>query len=206
MTPPIHLPAHLPAHAATTPATTEHRPRTRIPDMPSTTDVGHRTHTIIDSPIGPLTLVAREGVLIGLYMREQRHRPDAATFGHEAAKDLTTVAEQLGEYFAGDRTSFDLSMDAIGTSFQRTVWAALRDIPYGQTISYGQLAARIGRPTASRAVGLANGRNPLSIVVPCHRVVASSGKLTGYGGGIERKRLLLALERRWAQPSLEPTG
>jgi methylated-DNA-[protein]-cysteine S-methyltransferase len=174
--------------------------------MPSTTDLGHRTHTIVDSPIGPLTLVARDGVLIGLYMREHRHRPDAATFGDESAEDLMTVAEQLGEYFAGERTSFDLPMDAIGTSFQRTVWSALRDIPYGQTISYGQLAARIGRPTASRAVGLANGRNPLSIVVPCHRVVASSGKLTGYGGGIERKRLLLALERRRAQPSLQPSG
>ena len=104
---------------------------------------------------------------------------------------------QFTEYFAGQRTEFDLPLDcATGTEFQRLVWRALCDIPYGETISYGELARRIGQPAAVRAVGLANGRNPLSIVVPCHRVVGTGGKLTGYGGGLDRKRHLLDLEAR----------
>jgi methylated-DNA-[protein]-cysteine S-methyltransferase len=109
---------------------------------------------------------------------------------------LADAARQLNEYFAGERTDFDLPLSLDGTGFQRTVWSGLQDIPYGETISYGELARRIGQPTASRAVGLANGRNPVSIVVPCHRVVGSNGSLTGYGGGLPRKQFLLGLELR----------
>ncbi|WP_439423059.1 methylated-DNA--[protein]-cysteine S-methyltransferase [Saccharothrix sp. HUAS TT10] len=151
-------------------------------------------HTVVDSPVGEITLVARDGVLAGLYMREHRHRPAFETFGPRDAEVFDEVVVQLDEYFAGKRTEFDLPLAMAGTPFQRTVWEALKEIPHGETVSYGELAARIGRPTASRAVGLANGKNPISIIVPCHRVVGSSGSLTGYGGGIERKRMLLGFE------------
>ena len=150
---------------------------------------------VVASPVGPLTLVAKDGVLSGLYMASQRHRPAAETFGVRATESFTAVIEQLAQYFAGERHDFDIPLTMTGTPFQRTVWTALSEIPYGETISYGQLADRIGRPTASRAVGLANGKNPISIIVPCHRVVGSSGDLTGYGGGIDRKRHLLEFER-----------
>lgn len=152
-------------------------------------------HTQVDSPIGALTLVARDGALSGLYMSVHRHRPPLESFGPQDDEPFTEVAEQLAEYFTGTRHDFDVPLVLTGTEFQRTVWAALRDIPYGETISYGQLADRIGRPTASRAVGLANGKNPISIIVPCHRVVGSAGDLTGYGGGLDRKRHLLDFER-----------
>jgi methylated-DNA-[protein]-cysteine S-methyltransferase len=107
---------------------------------------------------------------------------------------LTNMVDQLDEYFAGTRTDFDLPLSLHGTDFQRRVWLELTRIPYGETISYGELARRIGRPNAMRAVGLANGRNPVSIIVPCHRVIGADGSLTGYGGGLDRKRLLLGLE------------
>ncbi|MCC8250075.1 methylated-DNA--[protein]-cysteine S-methyltransferase [Saccharothrix sp. NEAU-S10] len=152
-------------------------------------------HAVVDSPVGELTLVARDGVLAGLYLPEHRHRPALETFGARDASPFGEVVAQLEEYFAGRRTRFDLPLSMAGTPFQRTVWDALKDIPHGETTSYGELAARIGRPTAFRAVGLANGKNPVSIIVPCHRVVGSTGGLTGYGGGIERKRLLLGFER-----------
>jgi methylated-DNA-[protein]-cysteine S-methyltransferase len=154
-----------------------------------------RTHTVVDSPVGPLTLVAEDGKLAGLYMDKQRHLPAPETFGVPDPDGFTEVVQQLKEYFAGERTDFDLPIAFAGTDFQRTVWTALRDIPYGETISYGELAERIGKPSASRAVGLANGKNPIGIIVPCHRVVGSKGDLTGYGGGIERKRFLLDFER-----------
>lgn len=153
-----------------------------------------RTHTVLDSPVGPLTLVATDGVLSGLYMTGQRHRPQEETFG---ARDDTPFAEaerQLEAYFAGGLTTFELPLHLDGTPFQRRVWEALQDIPYGGTVSYGELADRLGKPGASRAVGLANGKNPVSIVVPCHRVIGASGGLTGYGGGLDRKRQLLAFE------------
>ena len=153
-------------------------------------------HTVQDSPVGPLTLVALDGKLSGLYMNLQQHRPPEATFGEPDPTPFTEVIRQLDEYFSGQRTEFDLPMNLVGTPFQRTVWAALREIPYGETWSYGQLAERIGRPGAARAVGLANGRNPIGIIVPCHRVVGASGDLTGYGGGLERKQHLLDFERR----------
>ncbi|WP_016699990.1 methylated-DNA--[protein]-cysteine S-methyltransferase [Actinoalloteichus spitiensis] len=162
----------------------------------ATTPDGRRTHTVVDSPIGPLTLVATGGVLAGVYMEEHRHRPDRATFGAQDDTGFDEAARQLAEYFAGERTDFDLPLAPHGTPFQKQVWAQLRDIPYGETVSYGDLAARMGRPSASRAVGLANGRNPISVIVPCHRVVGSTGSLTGYAGGVERKRTLLDLERR----------
>ncbi|HVV19590.1 MAG TPA: methylated-DNA--[protein]-cysteine S-methyltransferase [Pseudonocardiaceae bacterium] len=157
-----------------------------------------RVHTVVDSPVGPLTLVATDGVLSGVYMDRQRHLPPVETFGHRDDEPFAEARTQLAEYFTGERTEFDLPLTLVGTPFQRVVWTALRDIPYGATISYGELADRIGRPTASRAVGLANGKNPISIIVPCHRVVGASGDLTGYGGGIQRKRHLLDFERNHA--------
>jgi methylated-DNA-[protein]-cysteine S-methyltransferase len=136
----------------------------------------------------------------------QRHRPLEETFGAPDPTPFTEVIRQLKEYFAAQRTDFDLPLRLAGTPFQRSVWAALREIPFGQTMSYGQLAQRIGRPAAVRAVGLANGRNPIGIIVPCHRVVGATGALTGYGGGLERKQYLLELERHalGAQPALTP--
>ncbi|GII27692.1 methylated-DNA--[protein]-cysteine S-methyltransferase [Planotetraspora mira] len=157
---------------------------------------GHRTHTVVDSPVGPLTLVALDGVLAGLYMERQRHRPAEETFGEPDDTPFAEVGDQLADYFAGRRTTFDLPMRLVGTPFQQRVWAGLREIPHGETISYGQLAERIGQPAAVRAVGLANGKNPIGIIVPCHRVVGSSGSLVGYGGGLDRKRHLLAFERQ----------
>ena len=157
-----------------------------------------RAHTVMDSPVGPLTLVATDGELCGLYMAEQRHRPSDRTFGEPDAGPFAEATEQLEEYFAGSRTQFDLPLGPVGTEFQQRVWRALLVIPYGQTIAYGQIATQIGSPAASRAVGLANGRNPIGIIVPCHRVVGSTGHLTGYGGGLERKQLLLDFEREVA--------
>ncbi|WP_086839233.1 methylated-DNA--[protein]-cysteine S-methyltransferase [Amycolatopsis kentuckyensis] len=150
-----------------------------------------RTHAVVDSPCGPLTLVAEGDALCGLYMVDQRHRPHELTFGaHDPGAEIFDRAEtELKEYFAGQRQEF------AGTPFQQLVWAELRKIPYGTTISYGQLADRLGKPAASRAVGLANGKNPIGIIVPCHRVVGSTGSLTGYGGGLERKRYLLDFEQ-----------
>ncbi|WP_263164329.1 methylated-DNA--[protein]-cysteine S-methyltransferase [Streptomyces sp. SCSIO ZS0520] len=146
-------------------------------------------------PYGPLTLVATDGRLSGLYMTDHRHRPPFEEFGHEDPEPFTEVRAQLAAYFAGELKEFDLPLAATGTAFQQRVWRALLDIPYGETRSYGELATALGNPKASRAVGLANGRNPVSIIVPCHRVIGADGSLTGYGGGIERKRGLLDFER-----------
>ena len=151
--------------------------------------------TIVDSPVGSLTLVGVDGELTGLYMDSQRHRPDERTFGAVDAAPFGPVIEQLAAYFAGELDTFDLPLALRGTPFQRTVWSALREIPYGETVSYGELAQLIGKPGAARAVGLANGKNPVGIIVPCHRVVGSGGDLTGYGGGLERKQYLLDFER-----------
>jgi methylated-DNA-[protein]-cysteine S-methyltransferase len=154
----------------------------------------------VDSPVGVLTLVAAAGVLCGLYLDQRRHPPVLASLGEPDADAFAECAGQLGDYFAGLRAEFDLPIALAGTAFQLRVWAALREIPFGETVTYGELAARIGRPTAARAVGLANGRNPISIIVPCHRVVGASGDLTGYGGGLDRKRYLLAFERDHRRP------
>lgn len=154
-----------------------------------------RSHTVVDSPVGPLTLVAEEGALAGLYLHEQRHLPSAG-FGDVDDAVLPAVREQLAAYFARELDRFDVPLATAGTPFQRQVWSALRAVPYGSTCTYGELAAAVGRPTAVRAVGAANGRNPVCIIVPCHRVVGADGSLTGYAGGLERKRQLLDLERR----------
>ena len=169
-------------------------------------------HTVVDSPLGPLTLRARDGVLSGLFMTGHRHGPASDALGEPDDGGLPAVREQLAAYFAGELTTFDLPLDLRGTAFQQRVWTALRAIPYGETRTYGELAATLGAPSASRAVGLANGRNPISIVVPCHRVVGASGSLTGYAGGVDRKRALLDLETRRMpggvlgaqRPSVEP--
>ncbi|MCJ0875322.1 methylated-DNA--[protein]-cysteine S-methyltransferase [Streptomyces sp. AP-93] len=156
-----------------------------------------RQHTVVDSPYGPLTLVAADGVLCGLYMTGQRHRPAEEAFGERVAAGedpFPEVVRQLTAYFAGELTAFDLPVRLEGTEFQRSVWEQLVRIPYGQTWSYGELAAKLGKPNASRAVGLANGKNPVGIIVPCHRVIGASGSMTGYGGGIDRKVRLLAFE------------
>jgi methylated-DNA-[protein]-cysteine S-methyltransferase len=161
-----------------------------------------RTHTVVDSPVGPLTLVAERGALVGLYLSQQRHRPAPDLLGapqsQPVAEPLSEVAEELRQYFAGARLSFDVPLNLVGTTFQRRVWTALREIPYGETVSYRQLADEIGQPTAARAVGLANGKNPVGIIVPCHRVVGADGSLTGYGGGLARKQQLLDHERATA--------
>ena len=152
-------------------------------------------YTVVDSPIGPLTLLAREGRLTNLVMVDQAHGVTPPPDSRRDDDAFAGVAEQLAEYFAGDRRDFDLPLELEGTEFQRRVWAQLRAIPYGETISYGELARRVGNPRASRAVGLANGRNPVAVIVPCHRVIAADGGLGGYGGGSERKIHLLDLER-----------
>ncbi|GHH85622.1 methylated-DNA--protein-cysteine methyltransferase [Streptomyces sulfonofaciens] len=155
-------------------------------------------HTRTDSPYGPLTLVATDGALSGLYMSGQRHRPAEEAFGPRAdpgEAPFRAAVEQLTAYFTGDLKEFDLPLSLGGTPFQRSVWQQLQRIPYGETRSYGELADALGSPKASRAVGLANGRNPVGIIVPCHRVIGARGDLTGYGGGLDRKRRLLDFER-----------
>lgn len=158
-----------------------------------------RTHSVIDTPVGPLTIVAQNGEICCLYMDLQRHRPDDEELGEpeprgREVEPFRAAADQLDAYFAGELTYFNLPLAPRGSDFQQRVWAALQEIPYGQTESYGELAARIGSPGGARAVGLANGKNPIGIIIPCHRVVGADGSLTGYGGGVERKKLLLDLE------------
>ncbi len=148
----------------------------------------------LDTPVGRLLLAREERELRLInFQRSRLPRPDPRW--HERPDAFDDVVSQLTEYFAGQRQRFELPLAPEGTPFQQRVWRELQDIPYGVTISYGQLAARIGQPTASRAVGLANGSNPLAIVIPCHRVIGANGTLTGYGGGLPIKERLLALER-----------
>jgi methylated-DNA-[protein]-cysteine S-methyltransferase len=150
--------------------------------------------TTIASPVGDLQLTGDGCSLDSLHLSDTS-RPPLALNGHQRDDDAFTEARtQLAEYFDGERTTFDLSLTPTGTPFQLRVWKALRKIPYAATASYGEVAAAIGSPSASRAVGLANGRNPIAIVIPCHRVIGADGSLTGYGGGLDRKRRLLELE------------
>jgi methylated-DNA-[protein]-cysteine S-methyltransferase len=149
----------------------------------------------IDSPIGPLALAGRGKVLTYLRMVDQTYEPDRTNWVPDD-RAFPDAVEQLEAYFAGERTDFDLELSLAGSEFQRRVWQALLTIPYGETRSYGEIAEQIGASGAARAVGLANGRNPIAIIVPCHRVIGASGSLTGYGGGLERKQSLLELERR----------
>ena len=148
------------------------------------------------SPLGPLLLTSDGEALTGVFMEDHRHGPAVGADWLRDAGPFADARAQLGAYFAGELQTFRLDVRPAGTPFQRAVWAALLDIPYGQTETYGALAARLGDPNLGRAVGAANGRNPLSVVVPCHRVVGATGALTGYGGGMENKRRLLALESR----------
>ncbi|HZA12592.1 methylated-DNA--[protein]-cysteine S-methyltransferase [Mycobacterium sp.] len=147
-----------------------------------------------DSPVGTLTLAGPANTLRHLRMEDQTYEPDRANWERDDAAFADAV-EQLNAYFAGERTRFDLDMELVGTTFERRVWAALQTIPYGETRSYGEIAEQIGAPGAFRAVGRANGRNPIGIIVPCHRVIGANGGLTGYGGGLDRKRALLDLEK-----------
>jgi methylated-DNA-[protein]-cysteine S-methyltransferase len=152
------------------------------------------THTIIETQIGDLTLVAADGVLTGVYYPGHWTRPDRTAFGPCAEEGFEEAERQFGEYLAGERTAFDVPTSAVGDAFQQRVWTLLKGIPYGETTTYGELARELGDPALARAVGRAVGSNPLSVIVPCHRVVGKDGKLTGYAGGLERKRFLLELE------------
>jgi methylated-DNA-[protein]-cysteine S-methyltransferase len=152
------------------------------------------THTTVDSPVGELTLVAEDGRLVGLYFPNHWYKPDPASFGRRTGAGFDEAKRQLAEYFAGDRRGFDLPLDARGDGFQERVWALIGRIPYGETTTYGDLARELGGQVLAKDVGAAVGRNPLSILVPCHRVVGKDGKLTGYAGGLTRKRFLLDLE------------
>jgi methylated-DNA-[protein]-cysteine S-methyltransferase len=151
-------------------------------------------YALISSPLGDLLAVRDDDGLSGLYLPTGKRPQRPAADWQRRDADLADVAEQLAEYFAGTRREFELTLRPRGTEFQRRVWAALREIPYGETRSYGEIAAELGVPGAARAVGLANGRNPISIIVPCHRVVGATGALTGYGGGLPAKQWLLGHE------------
>ncbi len=153
-----------------------------------------RKHFLMESPIGTLTLVGSDGVLSGLYMNQHQHGPGAEGVGERVHRGFEQAEEELREYFDRKRTQFTIPLAMEGTDFQKSVWSRLCAIPFGETRSYRQIAEEIGNPKSVRAVGLANGKNPISIVVPCHRVIGSDGSLTGYGGGLERKKFLLELE------------
>ena len=161
-------------------------------------------HTILPTRLGDLTIVSDGGRLTGLYFPHHWYRPSPATFGRRTGRGFADVTRQLGEYLDGTRTEFDLPLHARGSRFQRRVWELIAEIPYGQTTTYGDLARRLGGDANARDVGGAVGRNPLSILIPCHRVVGSTGKLTGYAGGLTRKRALLDLER--AAAAADPPG
>ena len=155
----------------------------------------------IDSPIGLLTLAGRDSVLTSLRMVDQTYEPNRVGWSPDPGA-FGELVEQLNAYFAGELTDFDVEFDLTGTEFQRRVWKALLTIPYGETRSYGEIAVQIGAAGSARAVGWANGHNPIAIVVPCHRVIGANGSLTGYGGGLNRKRTLLELEKQRASANL----
>ncbi|MGE5194798.1 MAG: methylated-DNA--[protein]-cysteine S-methyltransferase [Deltaproteobacteria bacterium] len=162
---------------------------------------------VVPSPIGDLMLVSNGEALTGLYMSDHRGGPKPEDGWRPDEGEFDAVSIQLAAYFAGDLREFDVPLAPHGAEFQKKVWRELCRIPFGKTISYGELARRIGQPTASRAVGLANGRNPISIIVPCHRVIGADGTLTGYGGGIDRKKWLLEHEGSAMRPlTVLPSG
>lgn len=151
-------------------------------------------YTTIGSPLGDLLVARDDEGLVALYLPTGKHPSEPAPDWVRDDTAFDDVRTQLAQYFAGTRIEFDLPLHPTGTAFQQRVWAALQQIPYGETASYRDTAVKIGAPGAARAVGLANGQNPISIVVPCHRVVGANGSLTGYGGGLPAKRWLLGLE------------
>jgi methylated-DNA-[protein]-cysteine S-methyltransferase len=177
-----------------------------MPANSSSSTIGTTVHTAIDSPVGALTLVAEDGKLTGVYFPHHWYRPDPATFGRPSDEGFGEARRQFAEYFAGQRERFDLPLEARGDEFQHRVWDRLAAIPYGHTVTYGELARELadgladglagaaGGQVLAKDVGAAVGRNPLSVVVPCHRVVGKDGRLTGYAGGLARKRFLLDLE------------
>ena len=156
-------------------------------------------HTLVNTPLGDVTLVASDDSMTGLYFHRHWYRPAQHTFGHHVSVSadplLATAWRQLDEYLSGARTSFDLPATTRGDRLQEQVWALLKDIPFGETTTYGALAEQLGDRTLAQSVGKAIGRNPLCVIVPCHRVVGKDGKLTGYAGGLERKRFLLDVEK-----------
>jgi methylated-DNA-[protein]-cysteine S-methyltransferase len=154
-----------------------------------------RTHTVTESPLGDLTLVNTDGVLSGLYMSSRVRPPNGSIVNERSSQaDFEQAIIELDEYFSGERKVFTVATAATGDGFQQRVWGLLKEIPYGTTRSYGEVARDLGDVALARAVGVANARNPISVIVPCHRVVGSDGSLTGYAGGLERKRFLLELE------------
>lgn len=159
---------------------------------------GPTRYAILPSPIGDLLFTADAAGLTGLYMTPHKDRPAKTAAWIHDERALSAALAQMKAYFAGELTEFHLPLAPAGTDFQLRVWRALLAIPFGETTTYGALAKRLGNPNASRAVGLANGQNPISIIVPCHRVVGSDGSLTGYGGGLDRKRFLLDYEAKHA--------
>lgn len=155
------------------------------------------SHVVLASPIGPLTVIAEDGAITHVHLGDAKHGPAAEALGPEAEpteEPFASAAAQLAAYFAGDLHEFDLPLAPRGDDFHQRVWALLREIPYGETRSYGDIARALGDRNLAQAVGTANGRNPIAIVIPCHRVIGADGTLVGYGGGLDRKRFLLALE------------
>ncbi len=165
--------------------------------------MGHSLYTHLESPMGTLLLCGDEARLTGLYTAPRCHHPVRVRGAQKAEEPFARAREQLEQYFAGERLEFDLALSLDGGSaFARSVWRGLLEIPFGATTTYGELARKLGRPAAARAVGLANARNPISIIVPCHRVIGSDGDLTGYAGGLERKRFLLDHEAALVRPKM----
>lgn len=161
-----------------------------------------KRYRIVDSAVGPLTLAGEDDVLTNLRMEDQTYPPSGRDDWTRDDRAFVGTVDQLSAYFAGELAEFDVDLRLDGTTFQQRVWSELIEIPYGETLSYGEIAARLDQPNAARAVGLANGHNPIGIIVPCHRVIGSTGALTGYGGGLHRKRQLLDLERNHREPRL----
>jgi methylated-DNA-[protein]-cysteine S-methyltransferase len=163
-------------------------------------------YTLLESPIGALMLSGDASGLRGVHICNQKHAPKIESHWIDSESPFQNAIEQLQEYFAGDRTDFDLELNPVGTDFQQRVWQELCTIPFGKTCGYGDLAMAIGKPNAARAVGMANGRNPLSIIVPCHRVIGANGSLTGYGGGLPAKEWLLRHELNSSHAGLTLTA
>jgi methylated-DNA-[protein]-cysteine S-methyltransferase len=152
-------------------------------------------HAVLTTRLGELTVVRESGLLTGIYFPRHWPRPDRAAFGARTGRGFEEVASQVDEYLAGERSTFDLPFEARGTEFQRQVWDLVLQVPYGRTTTYGELARRLRQDVSPQDVGAAVGRNPLCLLIPCHRVIGSGGKLTGYAGGLHRKRALLEIEQ-----------